>query len=57
MWTDPNPNLKQGVVGGFAIVRLLARVRVSADCTAFPLSCGYPFGYLNWDMAKAIHAH
>lgn len=37
-----------GVVGGFAIVRLLAKVQASPTCTPFPLSCGPPLGYLDW---------
>jgi hypothetical protein len=47
---DENPQLKQGVVGAFVIVRSLAQVRVPDSCEVFPLRCGPPFDYLNWDM-------
>eukprot|EP00669_Euglena_mutabilis_P011845 TRINITY_DN6452_c0_g1_i1.p1 TRINITY_DN6452_c0_g1~~TRINITY_DN6452_c0_g1_i1.p1 ORF type:complete len:327 (+),score=52.08 TRINITY_DN6452_c0_g1_i1:28-981(+) len=50
--TDPNPNLRQGVVGAFALVRTVAAIRVPATCTPFPLSCGPPLEYFNWDMLQ-----
>jgi hypothetical protein len=46
-----NPQLAQGVVGAFALTRTIARVHVPiATCTALPLTCGPPFGVLNWDL-------
>uniref|UniRef100_A0A7S1UEP5 Uncharacterized protein n=1 Tax=Phaeomonas parva TaxID=124430 RepID=A0A7S1UEP5_9STRA len=48
---DANPNLKQGVVGAFAITRIIAKINVDPSvCTAAPLTCGPPLGYYNWDM-------
>lgn len=47
---DGNPMLKQGVVGAFAIERTLSLIRIPASCTALPLSCGPPLGYVSWDM-------
>ena len=47
---DPNPQLKQGVVGAFVITRTLAMLQASDDCTALPLSCGAPLGYFDWEM-------
>ena len=41
---DPNPQLKQGVVGAFVITRALAMLQASDECTALPLSCGPPLG-------------
>jgi len=50
--TDPNPNLKQGVVGAFALVRTVAAIQVPTTCTPFPLACGPPLEYFNWDMLQ-----
>lgn len=47
---DSNPNLKQGVVGAFAITRLLAKVRVPDYCVPIPLNCGAPLGYFDENM-------
>mmetsp|Transcript_10586 Transcript_10586/g.17059 ORF Transcript_10586/g.17059 Transcript_10586/m.17059 type:complete len:239 (+) Transcript_10586:121-837(+) len=47
---DPNPMLKQGVVGAFAITRILALLQVSNVCTSLPLSCGAPLGIADWNM-------
>lgn len=44
MRTDPNPQLKQGVVGAFAISRTLALLKPGPECTAIPLQCGPPIG-------------
>ena len=41
---DNNPNLKQGVVGSFAITRALSSIDVRDDlCTSIPINCGAPF--------------
>lgn len=47
---DSNPNLKQGVVGAFAITRTLNLIRIPSSCTAMPLNCGEPLGYISWEM-------
>ena len=47
---DENPQLKQGAVGAFVLVRTLALVQVPGYCQALPLDCGAPFGYLNFNM-------
>lgn len=47
---DDNPMLKQGVIGAFALVRILSKIQVPTYCSAVPLSCGEPLGYFDWDM-------
>lgn len=47
---DSNPMLNQGVIGAFVVVRTLSNIRVSDTCSAIPLQCGEPLGYLNYDM-------
>lgn len=48
---DGNPNLKQGVVGAFALTRTLNLIHVDVGtCTSLPLHCGAPLGYVSWDM-------
>ncbi|GAB5364236.1 hypothetical protein AAMO2058_000952200 [Amorphochlora amoebiformis] len=47
---DPNPMLKQGVVGAFAITRILSLIKVSDTCTSLPLACGAPLGFADWQM-------
>jgi len=51
---DANPQLKDGCVGAFVLVRTLATVRVPDGCAALPLSCGPPLGYLDWSMLGQI---
>jgi hypothetical protein len=48
--SDDSEQLKQGAVGAFAVCRTLNCVQVGAQCTAVPLNCGPPLGYLDWDM-------
>lgn len=48
--SDDNDMLKQGAAGAFAVGRTLSSVKVPATCSALPLSCGPPLGYLSWDM-------
>ena len=51
--TDENPNLKQGVVGAFAVSRVLNTIRIDdAVCSSLPLNCGAPFGYVSWSMIQ-----
>jgi hypothetical protein len=47
---DNNPQLKQGAVGTFVLVRTLALLQVPGACEALPLRCGAPLAYLNWAM-------
>jgi len=47
---DDNDMLNMGVIGAFVFVRTLSRIRVPSYCTAVPLDCGDPLGYLDWDM-------
>ena len=51
---DDNPMLKQGVVGAFVLTRALSALTVSPQCTALPLSCGLPLGYLDWKMIAQL---
>ena len=39
---DDNPMLNQGVIGAFAIVRVLSKVQVPDYCTFAPLNCKFP---------------
>ena len=55
--SDDNDQLKQGAVGAFALVRTLSSVRVDGQCTAIPLNCGAPLGYLDWDMLLQLGAY
>ena len=54
--SDDNPMLKQGATGAFAVTRTLASARVGEQCTALPLSCGPPLGYLDWDLIIQLSA-
>lgn len=47
---DDSMQLKQGAVGAFVVTRVTAMARPAAYCTALPLSCGPPLGYLDWDL-------
>ena len=49
-----NPQLSQGVVGAFAVCRTLARIQVPIYCTALPLQCGAPLGYVDWNMIQQL---
>jgi len=52
---DNNPNLKQGVVGAFAITRALAFVQPPEGiCDALPLRCGPPFSYFSYEMLEQL---
>ena len=43
-------------VGAFALCRTLSSVQVGAQCTALPLNCGPPFGYLDYDLLLQLGA-
>ena len=47
---DDNPMLNQGCLGAFVLIRTLSRITTPTSCSALPLSCGAPLGYVNWDM-------
>lgn len=47
---DESVMLKQGAVGAFVVTRSLAAIQVSTECTAMPLRCGPPLGYLDFSM-------
>ena len=51
---DENPMLGQGVVGAFVLTRALSRVSVPVYCSAVPLDCGAPLGYLDWNMLTQV---
>ena len=55
--TDKNEQLQQGAVGAFALVRTLSSVQVGSQCSALPLNCGPPIGYLDWDMLLQLGAY
>lgn len=43
---DVNPQLQQGVIGAFVLVRTLSRIHVSSTCAAVPLRCEFVFALL-----------
>jgi hypothetical protein len=45
-----NVNLKTGVVGAFALTRVLSMIHVPDSCVSLPLNCGPPFLYFSWSM-------
>lgn len=47
---DENPMLNQGVIGAFALTRILSKIQVPNYCSFAPLSCGPPLEYFDWDM-------
>jgi hypothetical protein len=48
---DNNPNLKQGVVGSFAITKALSFIDVPDSlCTSVPINCGPPFFLFSGSM-------
>lgn len=49
-----NPQLNQGVIGAFCLVRTLARVQVPSYCAAIPLHCGAPLGNLDWNLLQQL---
>lgn len=51
---DENPQLQQGVIGAFAILRTLSRLRIPGYCTAIPLNCGEPLGIFDWDVLSQL---
>ena len=51
---DKNEQLNQGVIGAFVLVRTLSRLRVPEYCSAVPLNCGAPLGYLDWNLLQQI---
>eukprot|EP00568_Trieres_chinensis_P006241 CAMPEP_0183306566 /NCGR_PEP_ID=MMETSP0160_2-20130417/12731_1 /TAXON_ID=2839 ORGANISM="Odontella Sinensis, Strain Grunow 1884" /NCGR_SAMPLE_ID=MMETSP0160_2 /ASSEMBLY_ACC=CAM_ASM_000250 /LENGTH=206 /DNA_ID=CAMNT_0025469975 /DNA_START=22 /DNA_END=642 /DNA_ORIENTATION=+ len=51
---DTNPMLAQGVVGAFVLTRTLGRVSIPTYCSAAPLDCGAPLGYLDWSVLTQL---
>jgi len=49
---DENEQLNQGVIGAFCLVRTLSRINVPGYCSAVPLHCGAPLGYLDWNVLQ-----
>ncbi|CAB9528619.1 expressed unknown protein [Seminavis robusta] len=47
---DTNPQLKDGVVGAFVLTRTLTRIELPSYCSAVPVDCGPPLGYLDWNV-------
>jgi len=47
---DNNVNLKQGVVGAFAITKALGTIQVPSTCSSIPLECGPPFHLFSTTM-------
>jgi hypothetical protein len=50
--TDSNDMLNQGVLGAFVLTRTLSKIQVPTYCSAIPLNCGPPTGYLDWNMIQ-----
>ena len=51
---DDNVMLNAGVVGAFVLVRATSGIRVPGYCTALPLDCGDPLGYLDYEMISQL---
>ena len=45
-----NDMLKMGAAGAFIVMRTLSSAQVGSQCTALPLNCGAPLGYLDWSL-------
>ena len=54
---DDNPQLNQGVIGSFVLTRTISKVHVPSYCTAIPLNCGPPLGYLDWELLRQFVAY
>jgi hypothetical protein len=51
---DKNENLADGVLMAFVLTRALGNVHVPEFCSALPLNCGPPYGYLSSSMVGDI---
>jgi hypothetical protein len=45
-----NDQLRQGVIMAFTVLRSTSRIVIPAYCTAIPLTCGDPTGYLDYNL-------
>jgi hypothetical protein len=53
--SDPSNNmLNMGVIGAFVLVRTTSRIQLPTYCTALPLTCGPPLGYLDYTILFAL---
>ena len=50
----PNNMLNMGVIGAFVLVRTTSRIQLPTYCTALPLHCGPPLGYLDYTILFAL---
>ena len=51
---DDNPQLNEGAIGAFVLVRTFSRLQIPSYCSAVPLDCGPPFGYLDWNVLSQL---
>ncbi|KAL3809327.1 hypothetical protein ACHAXA_008726 [Cyclostephanos tholiformis] len=51
---DDNNMLNMGIVGAFVLVRATSGIRVPGYCTALPLDCGDPLGYLDYELISKL---
>ena len=51
---DDNPQLNQGVIGAFVILRTVSRINIPLYCTAVPLNCGSPLGVFDWNVLQQL---
>jgi hypothetical protein len=49
-----NDMLNMGVIGAFILVRTTSRIEIPTYCTAIPLTCGPPLGYLDYTILFAL---
>jgi hypothetical protein len=49
-----NDMLNMGVIGAFILVRTTSRIQIPTYCTAIPLTCGPPLGYLDYTILFAL---
>jgi len=52
--SDVNPQLPRGLIGAFVVTRTISRIAVPPYCTAMPLHCGSPLGYLDWNVIAQL---
>ena len=50
----PNNMLNMGVIGAFVLVRTTSKIQLPTYCTALPLTCGPPLGFLDYTILFAL---
>ena len=50
----PNNMLNMGVIGAFVLVPTTSRIQLPTYCTALPLTCGPPLGFVDYTILFAL---